>query len=246
MTQSWAATLLATATIALGLAGPSPAGRPESEPRPLPASLAILAHDHLTGEYGVAAASNAPLIGMNLEFLDPDAGGVVVLGGPLLQLNETVLIALQDGMAPSTAIAVGLAADLDRESRQVLAITPEGAAAFTGNRLEGYAAHRTGEHHVVAGHGLASADVLLAVEEAFETATGPIADRLLAALEAARDASAAVDGSGSAALLVVGPGARFATRDRLLDLRIDFVTGDAVAALVELRTQIDSVYGIVR
>jgi len=243
--QRWKATLLATAGLALGPATPSPGQEPESQPPPAPTSLAILAHDHLTGEYGVAAVSSAPLIGMNLEFLDPDAGAVVVLGGPSLQLNETVLIALQDGLDPGSAIAVGIAADLDRERRQLLAITPGGAAAFTGDQLRGDAAHQTGEHFVVAGHGLADAAVLIAVGETFQAADGPLADRLLAAIQAGRDAGEETP-SHSAALVVVGPGARFATRDRLVDLRIDFVPGDAVAALAELRAQIDSVYGIVR
>ncbi|MGD2152550.1 MAG: DUF1028 domain-containing protein [Gemmatimonadales bacterium] len=244
--QRWKTTLFTTAIIALGPATASPGQEPESRPPPAPASLAILAHDHLTGEYGVAAASSAPLIGMNLEFLDPDAGAVIVLGGPSLQLNETVLIALQDGLDPGRAIAIGLAADLDRERRQVLAITPAAAAAFTGDQLHGHAAHQTGEHFIAAGHGLADADALLAVAETFQTADGPLTDRLLAAIQASRDAGGDVAPSHSAALVVVGPGARFATRDRLVDLRIDFVPGDAVAALAELRAQIDSVYGIVR
>ena len=246
MMQRSKAPLLATVILVLGLAGAAPAGAPQSASLPHPASFAILARDHLTGEYGVAAASHAPLIGLNLEYLDPDAGGVVVLGGPFLQLNRTVQIALQEGLAPGRAIAVGLAADEDKENRQVLAITPEGAAAFTGNKLEGHAAHRTGEHFVAAGHRLANTDVLLATEEAFVAADGPLADRLLAALAAARDAGGEEDRWHSAALIVVGPGARFATRDRLVDLRIDFVLGDAVAALAELRAQVDSVYGIVR
>jgi uncharacterized Ntn-hydrolase superfamily protein len=245
MMQRSKATLYATAALALGLAA-SPGQQPEPQSPPHPASFAILAHDHLTGEYGVAAASNAPLIGLNLDFLDPDVGGAVVLGGPFIEINETVLIALHEGLAPGTAIAVGLAADVDRESRQVLAITPEGAAAFTGDELEGHAAHKTGEHFVIAGHRLANADVLLSLEEAFETTDGPLTDRLLTALEAGRDAGGEEDGSHSAALIVVGPGARYATRDRLVDLRIDFVPGDAVAALAELRAQVDSVYGIVR
>jgi uncharacterized Ntn-hydrolase superfamily protein len=240
------ATLYAPVVLALGFAVASPAPQTTSPTLPLPASVAILARDHLTGECGVAAASNAPLIGMNLEYLDPDAGGVVVLGGPFLELNEKVLIALRDGLAPGRAIAVGLAADFDKESRQVLAITPEGAAAFTGDKLEEHAAHQKGADFVIAGNGLAGDEVIPSMEEAFVTADGPLADRLLAALEAGRDAGGEKDGSHSAALVVVGPGARFATRDRLVDLSIDFVPGDAVAALAELRAQIDSVYGIVR
>ncbi len=223
MMQRSKATLYATAALALGPAA-SPGQQPEPQSPPHPASFAILAHDHLTGEYGVAAASNAPLIGLNLDFLDPDVGGAVVLGGPFIEINETVLIALHEGLAPGTAIAVGLAADLE----------------------EGHAAHKAGEHFVIAGHRLANADVLLSLEEAFEATDGPLTDRLLTALEAGRDAGGEEDGSHSAALIVVGPGARYATRGRLVDLRIDFVPGDAVAALAELRAQVDSVYGIVR
>jgi uncharacterized Ntn-hydrolase superfamily protein len=193
-----------------------------------PSSYAILGRDPLTGEYGVAAASHAPLIGMNIEFLDPDAGAVVVLGGPYLQLNETVLIALRDGLAPDRAVAVGLAGDVDRESRQVLALAPTGAAAFSGEKLAKNVDHSTGEHFVAAGHRLASDAVVQAMAEAF------------------RDAGGETDGEHSAAVLVVGPGARYATRGRLLDLRIDFVPGNAVTNLVELRARVDSVYEVLK
>jgi uncharacterized Ntn-hydrolase superfamily protein len=213
---------------------------------PTSASYAILARDPLTGNYGVAAASHAPLIGMNLEFLDPDAGAVVVLGGPHLETNEKVLIALGDGLMPGRAITVGLYGDPDPDSRQVLAISPEGAAAYSGEKLEKHTDHKTGDFYVAAGHRLESEDIVLAMEEALVNSDGPLADRLLGALKAGRDAGGEKDGARSAALVVVGPGARFATRDRLVDLRIDFVHGDAVAALADLRARVDSVYGLVR
>ncbi len=212
----------------------------------LPASYSILARDALTGEYGVAAASHAPLIGMNLEFLDPDAGAVVALGGPYLEVNEKILIALRDGLPPGRAIAVGLATDPDRENRQVLAISPQGAAAFTGKKLPKHADQRTGDDFVAAGHHLTNRDVAAAMEESFAGTDGPLADRLLEALRAARDAGGERNGEHSAALLVVGPAARFATRQRLVDLRIDFSPADAVGALIDLRARVDSVYEVVR
>jgi len=220
--------------------GAEPAAAPER------ASYAILARDPLTGEYGVAAASHAPLIGMNLEFLEPDAGGVVVLGGPYLELNERVMIALRDGLAPGRAIAVGLTGDDGREERQVLALSRTGAAAFTGKKLKKHADHVTGDYFVAAGNRLAGDEVLAAMEEAFVGLDGPLTDRLLLALQAGRDAGGEEGGAHSSALLVVGPNATFATRDRLVDLRIDFVPGDAIAALALLRAQVDSVYGVVR
>jgi uncharacterized Ntn-hydrolase superfamily protein len=211
-----------------------------------PSSYAVLARDPLTGECGVAATSHAPLIGINLEFLAADVGGVVVLGGPYLQLNESVLTGLRDGLAPDRAIAVGLAADPDRERRQILALSPAGAAAFSGKQLGKQVHHQAGEHFVVAGHQLANQTVVEAMAEAFTGAEGPLADRLLEALVAGQNAGGERDGEHSAALLVVGPGAQFATRDRLVDLRIDYVPDNAVSALVDLRARVDSVYGVLK
>ncbi len=230
----------ALASVAVDCAGPAPLTRTPAN------SYAILARDPLTGEYGVAAASHAPLVGMNLEFIEPEVGGVVALGGPHLELNEKVLIALRDGLPPDRAIAVGLAADPDREARQVLALSPTGTAVFSGKKLERHAAHETGDGFAAAGNRLAGKEVIAAMKESFVSSDGPLADRLLAALAAGRDAGGERNGEHSAALLVVGPGARFATRDRLADLRIDFVAEDAVGALLVLRARVDSVYGVVR
>lgn len=211
-----------------------------------PCSYAVLGRDPLTGEYGVAAASHAPLVGLNLDFLAADVGGVVALGGPYLQLNEVVLVALRDGLAPDRAIAVGVTADPDREMRQILALSSKGSAAFSGKNLGKHVSHLAGEDFVVAGHQLASDSVIPVMAEAFSAAAGSLTDRLLQALVAGRDAGGERDGEHSAALLVVGPGAQFATRDRYVDLRIDFVPDDAVSALVDLRARVDSVYEVVR
>jgi uncharacterized Ntn-hydrolase superfamily protein len=209
-------------------------------------SYAILARDPITGEYGVAAASHAPLIGINLEFIDPDVGGVVVLGGPHLELNATVLSVLAEGMPTGTAVAVGLVADSDKEHRQVLAVGPNGAAAFTGKKLRKHARDKVGDYFVAAGHRLADDDVVDAMAAAFSSYDGNLTNALLHALQAGKAAGGEEDGEHSAALLVVGPGARFATRERLVDLRIDFVPEDAVGALVDLRARVDSVYEVLR
>ena len=193
------------------------------------ASYAILGRDPLTGELGVAAASYAPLIGMNLEYLDYELGGVIVLGGPFLEINEKTLAGIESGLLPGRAITIGLYGDEDRENRQVMALSPYGAAAFTGDKLEGYAGDKVGDGFVIAGHRLAGSAVVMAMEESFATSGGRLADRLLA---------------HSAALLVVGPGAIFATRDRLVDLRVDYVPGDAVWALAQTQQQIDSIYEV--
>lgn len=213
-------------------------------PQTTTSSVSILAYDPMTGEFGVASASEAPLIGMNLEFFDLDAGGVVIHGGPHLDIGQRVLIALGEGLPPGRAIGVGLAAAGQRESRQVLAISKDGAAAFTGDRLDRHSSQQVGGDFVVAGQRLPNPDVVNAMAAQFQESDGPLADRLMGSLRAGRNAAGEEGQFHSAALLVIGPAARFATRDRTADLRIDFVPGDAVAALTRLRAEVDSVYGV--
>lgn len=180
---------------------------------------------------------------MNIDNLDLDAGGVLIHGGPHLNVARTILTALRDDLVPGRAIAVGLAIDDEKEARQLLAISQRGAAAFTGEMLDPVSVQRVGDNYVAAGQRLPTADIIDAMADAFENSGGPLRDRLLGALHAGRQASEE-GGLHSAALLVISPRARFATRHRLVDLRVDFVDGDAVAALEILRFKIDSIYEI--
>jgi uncharacterized Ntn-hydrolase superfamily protein len=235
---------LVIAALAFSLWPGQNAPRSETGQTPRPASYSILAYDPLTGEFGVAAASPAPLIGVNLEYFDKDAGAVVVHGGPFLQINEKALLALQEGIAPDKAIKIGLLGVEDQKERQVLVISPTGAAAFTGVNAPKHAADALGDDFIAAGIRLSSRKVVAAMKEAFEGSDGPLADRLLGALIAGTEAGGEEGGAHSAALVVVGAGARFASRDRLVDLRIDYVEGDAVAAMAQLRASIDSIYEV--
>lgn len=241
--------LLSTPAIALIMPSPARQLRPATV-QAATSSYSILGYDPITGEFGVAAASEAPLIGMNLEFLDLEVGGVLVHGGPHLEISERVMAALEEELPPDRAIQVGLFIDTDKEYLQILAISQHGAAAFTGKKLEKHAADEVGDVYVAAGQRIPNPDIINAMAAHFQTSDGPLGSRLLGALRAGRNASGEEGGEGgegdvhSAALLVVSPRARFATRNRLIDLRIDFVSGDAVAALEALQAQVDSVYGI--
>lgn len=246
ITRLVAVLLLTAPSIALITSSPAHELRPATV-QTATSSYSILGYDPITGEFGVASASEAPLIGMNLEFLDLEAGGVLVHGGPHLEISERVMAALEEELPPDRAIQVGLFIDTDKENLQILAISQHGAAAFTGKKLEKHAADEVGDVYVAAGQRIPNPDIINAMAAHFQTSDGPLGSRLLGALRAGRNASGEESGEGdvhSAALLVVSPRARFATRNRLIDLRIDFVSGDAVAALEALQAQVDSVYGI--
>jgi uncharacterized Ntn-hydrolase superfamily protein len=107
-------------------------------------------------------------------------------------------------------------------------------AAHTGATCIQAAGHRVGLQYSVQANLMANDRVWPAMAEALERATGDLADRLLAALDAAEAAGGDIRGRQSAALLIVRPqgsGRPWAGADRVFDLRVD----DHAAPLTELR-----------
>ena len=108
------------------------------------------------------------------------------------------------GEAPSEALGELLAADEQARFRQVAVVDAPGrVAVHTGDGCIPDAGHVEGDGFSVQANMMASAGVWPAMAEAFGAADGPLARRLLAALEAAEAAGGDVRGRQSAALLVV-------------------------------------------
>ena len=82
--------------------------------------------------------------------------------------------------------------------------------------------HVTGRHHACQGNILAGEGVVTGMSAAFRKTKGPLADRLLAALEAGQAKGGDKRGRQSAALLVVRKDGGYAGfNDRYIDLRVD-------------------------
>jgi uncharacterized Ntn-hydrolase superfamily protein len=140
---------------------------------------------------------------------------------------------MKKGEVPAKALAALLAGDAYPEVRQVAFVDAQGrTAAHTGEGCIPAAGHRTGEGYSVQANLMLSREVPEAMAKTFEAARGPLAERLLAALEAAEAVGGDIRGKQSAALLVVRakPSDKPWT-DRLVDLRIE----DAPMPLVEMR-----------
>src|SRR5262249_22349423 len=95
-------------------------------------------------------------------------------------------------------------------------------AVHTGKKCNAYAGHKTGKYYSCQGNILAGEAVINDMAKAFEEAKGPLAWRIMAALEAADKAGGDKRGKQSAAILVVrdnsGPNG---FGDRYLDFRVD-------------------------
>ena len=107
-----------------------------------------------------------------------------------------------------------------------------GASPHTGGRAVAAAGHRVGRGYSVQANMMDRSAVWPAMAQAYETSRGDLAERLLAALEAAEAEGGDIRGKQSAALVIVRatPTGRV-WDDRLFDLRVE----DHPAPVAELR-----------
>lgn len=199
-------------------------------------TYSIVMHDPGSGALGVAVQSHFFNAGRIVPWLRAGVGAVATqaLADPMYGPRALDLMA--SGSSADQALDALLAADDQREMRQVAVVDAEGrVAAHTGSRCIRHAAHHTGDGWSVQANIMRTADVVPAMAEAAGRASGSIADRLLAALQAAEAAGGDLRGSQSAALLVADDGPVLA-----VDLRIDDHP-DPIAELSRLR-HLHSVY----
>jgi uncharacterized Ntn-hydrolase superfamily protein len=135
--------------------------------------------------------------------------------------------------SPQQVIAELIEDDPAASQRQVAMVDIQGrTAAHTGAECISWAGHHTGDGYSVQANMMLGAEVVPAMATAFEKSEGPLAHRLLLALEAAQQAGGDVRGRQSAALLVVRAESNGNSwQDRLVDLRVD----DHATPLLELR-----------
>ncbi|MFN8451802.1 MAG: DUF1028 domain-containing protein [Anaerolineae bacterium] len=132
------------------------------------------------------------------------------------------LASIREG-ARRDALDALLAADPVREKRQIGIVDSQGrSAAHTGSECFDWAGHRTHEGFTCQGNITAGTSVVEAMADAYTSARGELADRLLAALVAGDDAGGDRRGKQGAAIYVARPNGGYGgDNDRYLDLRVD-------------------------
>jgi uncharacterized Ntn-hydrolase superfamily protein len=198
-------------------------------------TFSVLARDTATGDLGIAVSSCILAVGRAVPTVRPGVGIVAVQARSRRGLGNAVLAGLADGTSPEVLVRRAAHAAEDAE-RQLAVLDATGAvAADTGPGSFPVAGHVVGDGFSVQGNMLGSEDVLPAMAQAFTTARGDLADRLLAALTAGQDAGGDLRGRQSAALLVVSGRPATDEDDGVrMDLRVDD-SGDPVAQLRMLR-----------
>jgi uncharacterized Ntn-hydrolase superfamily protein len=167
-------------------------------------TYSIVARDPQTGELGVAVQSHWFGVGPLVPWARPGVGAVATQANVRVAYGPEALELLAAGVSAPDALTRLTAADPGVASRQLAIIDADGAvAAHTGQSCMAFAGHVTGEQVSCQANIMANATVWERMLDAFITAAGPLAGRLIAALDAAEAAGGDVRGRQSAALLVV-------------------------------------------
>ncbi|MGH7674116.1 MAG: DUF1028 domain-containing protein [Gemmatimonadales bacterium] len=187
------------------------------------ATYSIVARDSVTGEIGVAVQSHWFSVGPIVAWAEAGVGGVATQSFIEPAYGPLGLDLMRLGRAAPEALRALVSTDRDEAVRQVAMIDAQGrVAAHTGARAIQAAGHHVGAQYSVQANLMGKASVWPAMARAFETAPGDLADRLLAALEAAEREGGDIRGRQSAALVVVsGQSTGRPWVDRRFDLRIE-------------------------
>jgi uncharacterized Ntn-hydrolase superfamily protein len=147
---------------------------------------------------------------------------------------------MSDGLSAPEALRVLLAADDQEDARQVAVIDNAGrVAVHTGPGCIAHAGHTVGNQVSAQANIMARPTVPEAMLDAYTTAEGDLAERLLGALDAAEAEGGDLRGRQSAALLVVSARASGSpSQDTVMDLRVE----DDADPLGELRRLVDLQY----
>ena len=168
-------------------------------------TYSILAHDPATGQLGVAVQSHWFSVGPIVPWAAPGVGAVATQANAEISYGPRALDLLASGLGAQEALDQLLAEDPAAPSRQVAVMDAQGrAAVHTGSDCMPHAGHVIGDGVCCQANIMASPDVWPAMLEAFGAAPGPLAKRLLDALDAAEAAGGDLRGRQSAAVLVVG------------------------------------------
>lgn len=204
-------------------------------PRPLRPvhTYSIVARDPSTGELGVAVQSHWFSVGPIVPWAEAGVGAVATQSFVDPSYGPLGLAIMRSGRSAPEALKALLAGDEARDVRQVAMIDTQGRVdAWTGKNDIQAAGHHVGKDYSVQANLMLNDKVWPAMAAAFESTKGDLAERMLAALDAAQAAGGDIRGRQSAALIVVsGKPTGQAWKDRIFDLRID----DHAEPLKELR-----------
>ncbi len=190
---------------------------------PLAHTYSIVAVDSVTGEIGAAVQSHWFSVGSIVIWARAGVGAVATQSFVNPMYGPRGLDLMQEGKSPQEALNQLLAGDEGRDVRQVGMIDAKGnTASWTGKKCIPAAGDIHHKYYSVQANLMKNDKVWPDMEKAFRETKGPLAERMIAALEAAQAAGGDIRGRQSAAIVVVRPKSTGKIwEDREIDLRVE-------------------------
>jgi uncharacterized Ntn-hydrolase superfamily protein len=186
-------------------------------------TYSIVARDPETGQLGVAVQSHWFSVGSDVPWVKAGVGAVATQSLTDVTYGPLGLELMQAGRTAEQALNGLLATDANPEWRQVGMIDARGnRAVHTGKYCIREAGHIIGDDFIVMANLMENNTVWEAMADAYRTSVGDLAERMLAALEAAQREGGDIRGRQSAAMIIVkGEPTGADYRDKLIDLRVE-------------------------
>jgi uncharacterized Ntn-hydrolase superfamily protein len=186
-------------------------------------TYSIVARDSVTGEMGVAVQSHWFSVGTAVTWAEAGVGAIATQSLVEVSYGPLGLDLMRAGKTAPQALEALLAADPQNAVRQVAMVDSHGnVAVHTGQRCIAMAGHRTGAQFSAQANLMENNTVWAAMAHAYETTEGDLADRMLAALEAAQAEGGDIRGKQSAAILIVkAESSGRPWEDKVMDLRVE-------------------------
>ncbi|OCA88243.1 fimbrial assembly protein FimA [Bacillus sp. FJAT-27225] len=186
-------------------------------------TFSIVGFDPVEKEWGIAVQSKFLGVGAVVPWAKAGVGAVATQSYANTAYGPRALELMAEGKSAEEALKLILEDDREREMRQVGLIDANGnAATFTGSQCYKWAGGLTGPNFAAQGNILVDEKTVAKMAETFISASGTLAERLLAALDAGQEAGGDSRGQQSAALLIVKErGGYGGFNDRYIDLRVD-------------------------
>lgn len=186
-------------------------------------TYSIVAYDEKTGEFGVAVQSHWFSVGFLVPWAKAGVGAVATQSFVKVEYGPDGLALMEDGKSAKEALDQLISTDKGQAVRQVAMIDSKGGvAAHTGENCIFAAGHTIGKNYSVQANLMEKETVWSSMANAFEKASGDLADRMMASLEAAEREGGDIRGKQSAAMLIVtGEPTGLPWKDTVMDIRVD-------------------------
>jgi uncharacterized Ntn-hydrolase superfamily protein len=181
-----------------------------------------VARDPATGQLGVAVQSRYFCVGGVVRWAEPGVGAVATQSFAEASYGPLGLARMREGADAREALEALVGEDGGEAVRQVAMVDARGnVAVHTGSRCVPEAGSATADGVSAQANMMERDTVWDAMVGAYSSASGDLADRLMAALRAAEAHGGDMRGRQSAALVVVSGSPEDRPWQRIVDLRVD-------------------------